>query len=327
MEKASAPNGRVLLAVLAHPDDESFGMGGTLALYAAQGVQVHLICATGGEVGMMDPEYMEGFDSVRARREHELRCAASHLGLAGVYFLGYRDSGMPGSPENQHPEALVNAPEEEAVAAVVYYIRKLCPQVVLTFDPIGGYRHPDHIRVHDLTRQAFFAAGNPQRFPGLGLSAPQTSGVEPGEAPARAARRFEPQLEPLRLSMNSPQPLPAFQPSKLYYHTMSRRFLRLAVRLMPLFGKDPTRWGRNGDIDLTELTMEDFPVHAVINYRPVERAKAMAAACHESQGGPMMLRGLMGLVLRMAGTKEIFMRAHPQPAPRKRERDLFEGIA
>ena len=101
-----------LLAVLAHPDDESFGMGGTLALYAARGVDVHLICATRGEVGEVSPELLAGFGSVAELRESELRCAAGHLGLKGVHFLEYRDSGMEGSPDNKHPQALAAQPLE-----------------------------------------------------------------------------------------------------------------------------------------------------------------------------------------------------------------------
>ena len=131
------------MAVLAHPDDETFGMGGTLALYAQKGVSVHLICATRGEVGDVEPHFMEGYESIGELREHELRCAAEILGLSGVHFLDYRDSGMPGSPDNEHPQALAAAPLDEVAAKVTGYIRELQPQVVLTFDPIGGYRHPD----------------------------------------------------------------------------------------------------------------------------------------------------------------------------------------
>ena len=139
---------RTILSVLAHPDDESFGMGGTLALYAKRGVDVHLVCATRGEVGEVSPEILEGFDSVSALRVNELRCAAGILGLKGVHFLDYRDSGMPGSEDNHHPLAMAAAPLDEVAAKVTHYIRKLRPQVVLTFDPIGGYRHPDHIAIH-----------------------------------------------------------------------------------------------------------------------------------------------------------------------------------
>ena len=76
-----------MLVCLAHPDDETFGMGGTLALYTRRGIQVHLVCGTRGEVGEMTPELMQGFSSIGERRESELRCAAGILGLTGVYFL------------------------------------------------------------------------------------------------------------------------------------------------------------------------------------------------------------------------------------------------
>ncbi len=123
-----------MLAVLAHPDDETFGTGGTLALYAGRGVEVHLVCATRGEAGEMDADCLDGFNSVAERRVSELRCAAGILGLSGVYFLDYRDSGMPGSADNQHPEALINAPLEEVAGHIVHYIRGL--------KPAGG----DHLR-------------------------------------------------------------------------------------------------------------------------------------------------------------------------------------
>jgi LmbE family N-acetylglucosaminyl deacetylase len=131
-------DGRRLLAVLAHPDDESFGPGGTLALYARRGVEAHLACATRGEVGTVSDELLAGHADVGALREHELRCAAGHLGLTGVHFLGYRDSGMPGSEDNHHPRALAAAPIDEVAAQVTQLIRRLRPQVVITFDPIGA---------------------------------------------------------------------------------------------------------------------------------------------------------------------------------------------
>src|SRR5512137_38336 len=121
---------QVLLAVLAHPDDESFGMGGTLALYAAHGVDVYLVCATRGEVGTADEAHLEGYSSVADLRESELRCAAGVLDLRGVYFLGYRDSGMPGTEENMHPQAQIQHPVEEVAGKVVKYIRELKPDIV-----------------------------------------------------------------------------------------------------------------------------------------------------------------------------------------------------
>ena len=164
-----------LLAILAHPDDESFGIGGTLALYAERGVKVHLITATCGEVGTVDPEYLDQHASIAELRvEKELRCAADQLGISDVYVLEYRDSGMPGAPDNEHPQALIQAPIEEVAEKLTHYIRKLRPQVVITHDPIGGYKHPDHIAVHKATVRAFHAAGEVTVFPNeLPLYQPQ----------------------------------------------------------------------------------------------------------------------------------------------------------
>jgi LmbE family N-acetylglucosaminyl deacetylase len=289
MNDSNQGNKLTLLAVLAHPDDESFGMGGTLALYAQRGVDVHLICATRGEVGEVAPHFLEGFQSIGELREHELRCAAGNLGLAGVYFLDYRDSGMAGSPENDHPQALAAAPIDEVGAMVTGYIRKLRPQVVLTFDPIGGYRHPDHIAIHEATVKAFTAAGDPQQFPDQGTP---------------------------------------YQPEKLYYHTFPRGWLTWVVRLLPLFGKDPRRFGQNEDIDLLELAGQSFPVHARINYKKVAKEKEAATACHASQGGMASSRNLfVRLAFRVAAGQDSFMRAYPEPDGGPKERDLFVGIS
>lgn len=288
----SPPRG--LLAVLAHPDDESFGMGGTLALYAQRGVEVSLVCATRGEAGEMDPDCLEGFASVAERRVSELRGAAGILGLAGLYFLDYRDSGMPGSPDNQHPDALAAAPLEEVAARVVYYIRKLHPQVVITFDPIGGYKHPDHIAIHKATVRAFQVAGDP------GWQAPAAFPVD----------------------------LPPYQPQKLYFHVFPKTMMRLVVSLLPLTGRDPHKFGRNGDIDLADLVKDgDFPTHAEIDYSRVQEKKDAAAACHESQlGGGPPRRGLIGWVWHQMGKHEHFMRAYPPAGRGVKERDLFAGL-
>jgi LmbE family N-acetylglucosaminyl deacetylase len=274
-----------ILSVLAHPDDESFGMGGTLALYARKGVSVHLVCATRGEAGEVDEEYLQGHASKARRRESELRCAAEKLGLAGVHFLDYRDSGMPGAPDNSHPQALINAPLDEVAAKVAHTIRELRPQVVLTFDPIGGYKHPDHIAIHNATVRAFELAGRADYQDGL----------------------------------------PPFQPEKLFFHVIPKGYLRFAVRLLPLLGKDPRHFGRNGDIDLASLVEEgDFPIHAVIDYRPVAAIKDDASLCHASQlGGAGLRRGPMRWAQRLFGQKEHFMQAYPPPSNGRVRSDLF----
>jgi LmbE family N-acetylglucosaminyl deacetylase len=142
---------RTLLAVFAHPDDETFGPGGTLARYAAEGTNVHLICATRGDAGTNDLENLDGHEDLASRRERELACAADVLGLAGVHMFKYRDSGMAGSPTNRHPRALAQADPDVLTGQVADVMRTLRPQVVLTFDPFGGYGHPDHIAMHRAT--------------------------------------------------------------------------------------------------------------------------------------------------------------------------------
>jgi N-acetyl-1-D-myo-inositol-2-amino-2-deoxy-alpha-D-glucopyranoside deacetylase len=276
---------KTILAALAHPDDESFGMGGTLALYASQGHPVYLICATRGEAGTVDPHHLDGYDSIAALREDELRCAAGHLGLRDVFFLDYRDSGMPGSADNQHPDAQINAPIEEVALKVLGYIRQLKPDVVLTFDEIGGYRHPDHIHIHQATVLAFEKAADAAYHPEAG-------------AP--------------------------FQPARLYFHTIPRGFLKFAVTLIRLFGKDPKKWGRNGDIDLESLANVDFPTHIRVDYTPVAEKKTQASACHASQGGSQMRRGVIGAIFRMLGESDTFMQAHPVPeVGQKVQKGLF----
>jgi LmbE family N-acetylglucosaminyl deacetylase len=288
-------NKPVLLAVLAHPDDESFGMGGTLALYASRGVDVYLVCATRGEVGGVDN--LKGFTSIAELREAELRCAAGILGLKGVHFLDYRDSGMDGSPDNQHPNALAAQPLDEVAAKVVHYIREIHPQVVLTFDPIGGYRHPDHIAIHKATVRAFEQAAN---------------------------------------SDFAPNSRPPFQPQRLYFHTIPHGFLKTVVRLLRLFGKDAHKWGKNGDIDLAAIAEVDFPTNARIDIRSVLEKKEKAGACHASQGGgrtPALAAGasvggnLADSILRLFSGQENFMRAYPPvETGEKVERDLFASV-
>jgi LmbE family N-acetylglucosaminyl deacetylase len=98
------------------------------------------------------------------------------------------------------------------------------------------------------------------------------------------------------------------------------------TRLMPLFGRDPRKWGRNGDIDLTDL-IADFPVHVSVDIRPVAEVKRKAGEQHASQGGIQMRRGLMGFVTKFFGEREDYMRAYPPVNGNfVKKRDLFDGI-
>lgn len=280
---------KTILAVLAHPDDESFGLGGTLAYYARRGCDVYLVCATRGEAGVMDPEHLGNFNTTAEKREAELRCAAQILALKEVFFLDYRDSGMPGSEDNHHPDAQISHPVEEVAGKVVKFIREIRPDIVLTFDPIGGYRHPDHIHIQKATTLAFEKAADASFYPQAG----------------------------------SP-----FKPLTLYYHLFPREFLRWVTRLMPFWGMDPRKWGRNKDIDLKSLVDVEFPIHARIDISTVIQAKRDAGACHASQGGIQMRHGLMGLMNRLFGHYESYMRAYPPVNGRHHvTNDLFDGIA
>jgi len=278
-----------LLFVGAHPDDETFGVGGTLAKYALAGVSVYYACATRGEAGSVDAALLVGHENIAELRWAELECASGVLGLAGLYCLGYRDSGMSGSADNHHSGALAAAPVEEVAERIVKIIRDIKPQVVVTFDPIGGYRHPDHIAVHRATVMAFHAAADPASYPQAG-------------AP--------------------------YQPDKLYFQVMSRKLLKLAVKALPRFGQDPKRFGRNKDIDLTTLIEVDFPVHAKVQLTKQALAlQEKARACHVSQVGVGRRRlSILGLVAKLADHRDSFMQAYPPPVNRRLEHDLFEGV-
>ena len=279
---------KTILAVLAHPDDESFGLGGTLALYASKGYDTYLVCATRGEVGTVDEEHLNGFKDIAELRTEELMRAAKHLSLKDVFFLGYRDSGMPGMEENKHPDAQINHSLDEVAGKVVKYIRELKPDIVITFDPIGGYKHPDHIHIHQATLLAFENADEASFHPEAG-------------AP--------------------------FKPRALYYQVFPRGTLRLMVRLMPLFGKDPTKFGRNEDINLKELAEVDFPIHVRVDITSVASIKQEAGHQHVSQGGLQMRRGWMGFMTRLFGEREEFMRAYPPVNGNfRRRQDLFDGL-
>ena len=279
-----------LVLIGAHPDDESFGMGGTLAQYAMRGVKCWYLCGTRGELGIDDPNAdLKGFGSVGGLRWHEMECAAGVLGLTGLYWLGYHDSGMPGMPSNTAPGAFAAAPVEEAAGRIVKLLRELKPQVVITHDPIGGYRHPDHIAAHNAAVKAYYAASDPAQYPEAG---------------------------------------PAWKPDKLYYQTMPHAMMKLAIRLMPLFGRDPHKFGRNGDIDLTKLVETEYPIHAIIHIsKEAEEIRSNAIRCHASQlGGEPPRRGMLGIIQRFQKPQDHFMRADPPVQGKVKEKDLFEGI-
>jgi len=156
-----------VLATYAHPDDEGQATG-VLARFLKHGAQVTLVCATRGEVGEISHEELATPETLGYVRELELRAAMSQIGLKDVRFLPYRDSGMDGTPANQDPRCLHAQPAEVVVGQLVFLMRELRPHVVFTWDPSGGYGHPDHIAVHRHTLAAFEQAGDPAAFPESG---------------------------------------------------------------------------------------------------------------------------------------------------------------
>ena len=183
---------RRLLAVHAHPDDESITMAGTLAGAAASGVAVTLVTATLGEQGEIIGDELAGLAADRADqlggyRYTELRAACAALGITDHRMLGgigaFRDSGMAGTPSAAHPRAFSRAarggPEHaRAVGSLIEIIEQTRPQVLLTYDADGGYGHPDHVAAHQVCMSARSAASWP---------VPRVLGVVRPAAAARAA--------------------------------------------------------------------------------------------------------------------------------------------
>jgi N-acetyl-1-D-myo-inositol-2-amino-2-deoxy-alpha-D-glucopyranoside deacetylase/mycothiol S-conjugate amidase len=165
MNLSEAINHRLtLLVVHAHPDDESISTGGILKKYAVNGVQTVLTYCTRGEAGdILNPEFVapEPGLSITEIRAIELEKAVNILGVNSVHYLGYRDSGMVGAPENNHPKAFARADKQEATARLVNIIRRVRPHVMVTYNEKGTYLHPDHIMANRVTLQASHASGNP----------------------------------------------------------------------------------------------------------------------------------------------------------------------
>ena len=138
-----------LLVVFAHPDDESMGMGGTLARYSADGVETYYVCASRGERGWFGPEEQNpGLRALGQLRTKELENAVKELGMKGPYFLGYIDGDVD------------KADHTEAISKIVEHIRRIRPQVIVTFPPDGNYGHPDHIAIGQFTNAAVVCAAD-----------------------------------------------------------------------------------------------------------------------------------------------------------------------
>jgi LmbE family N-acetylglucosaminyl deacetylase len=280
---------RRLLAILAHPDDESFGLGGTLARYAREGVEVHVCTATDGAAGAVDEKAASAeTTSLASVRREELECACRVLGVA-LHRLDYRDSGMEGAPDNGHPDSLYQADLDKVARELARVMCQIRPQVVITHDATGGYFHPDHMRVHQAVRRAwtYLAAKG-------GCSEAEAGGDKD------------------------------WRPERLYCSVIPRSALKWFVFFIRLRGRDPRRFGQNGDVDLTQVGMPDEQVDVRLDVGAYVPVKVQAGACHRSQGGGGAQRWLPSFIRRRSLRYEFFLQLEPPGAgPHS---DLFQGL-
>jgi LmbE family N-acetylglucosaminyl deacetylase len=280
-----------LMAVFAHPDDESFGTGGTLARYGAdRDVRVVLVCATRGEAGEISDSNLATPERLGEVREEELRCACRTMGVDAVHFLDYRDSGMAGMPQNLDPRALTMAGFDEAVGKIVAHIRRERPDVLVTFDVTGGYGHPDHIAVHYHAKAAFAAAADPERYP----------------------EHIKAGLQP-------------HQTKKLYYTAIPRRFFQaVAEKMIELGVEIPERYLQrlNGPFGLpdeactTDLYVQDF-----------WDVKQAAVQCHATQLNPDSIFAMLPPeVMHELQAWECFQLAESYVGADEGSHDLFTGL-
>jgi LmbE family N-acetylglucosaminyl deacetylase len=258
-----------------------------MAMYAARGVDVSLICATRGEVGEISDPALATPETLGQVREGELRCACDTLGVNEPIFLGYRDSGMAGTDDNNNPDAFTNAPAEAVVPRLVGFIRRLRPQVVITFDPSGGYGHPDHIAIHQRTVAAFHAAGDAAQYP------------EQGEP---------------------------WQPGRLLYAVLPKSLFTRMHDLMVAAGMDTSDWDRfaeEGDIGYPD---EDIQFVVDVN-GTVEAKWSALHCHRTQFGEDNNFRQVSEADNKRMMSHEYFVQAWPEPAPGLLLDDVFAGLS
>jgi N-acetyl-1-D-myo-inositol-2-amino-2-deoxy-alpha-D-glucopyranoside deacetylase len=249
---SAARAARRLLLVHAHPDDESIGNGATMARYAAEGVGVTLVTCTLGEEGEVIGDELAHLvahreDALGPHRITELAAAMRELGVTDHRFLGgpgrWRDSGMMGVASNGHPRAFWQAEPDEAAAELVPVIREVRPQVLVTYDPNGGYGHPDHIQAHRVAMRGAELAADPAFRPELG-------------APHHIA--------------------------KIYWNVIPRSVVEAGFAALRAAGKDAPFPGIASVDDLPGV-VDDAEVTAVVDGSAYADAKAAAMRAHATQ--------------------------------------------
>ncbi len=277
------------MSVHAHADDETITMGGLLATCADRGVRTANICCTDGKLAtIVAPDMPE--ESTRPRlaeiRQEELRTACGILGVDEVHFLGYGDSGMWGEDTNQLPGAFWKADVNEAVGRVVEHIRRFRPQVVVTYDGVGGYGHPDHIQTHRVTLLAVEAAHMRTLYPEAG--------------------------EPWRVQ-------------KLYYTSIPMSFLKRAAEMAKAAGMPPP-FGVENPEDLPFVTPDAWITTTVDVRAGIPRKRRALLAHHSQiEPDWPMLAMPEEVNIEHFGT-EAFQLVISRVPPTLPEDDVFAGI-
>ena len=308
-----------LMTVHAHPDDETIGTGGVMARAVAEGHRVVLVTCTRGELGeivapdMDTPANHRRLGEIRAG---ELEAAMAALGVSTWENLGYRDSGMMGTPGNQDPRCFWQADLDEAIRRLVWLMRVHRPDVVTHYNDFGGYGHPDHIRAHQVAIGAFYRAGDPEWYPG------QVAPEHGGSGPAVADGGLEP-----------------WAPAKLYEQAISRQRREAMAARAEESGK-PSWWSRPAEGTEEELarwdefmrrsTVDDAAITTRIDVRPFADARWAALLAHRTQisptDSPLMALGREALA-ELWGEETFILRAARVPLGEKRpETDLFAGL-
>ncbi len=275
-----------VLAAFAHPDDEGFSGGGTLAMLVARGAKVTLVCATNGDVGEISDPSLATPETLAQVRQDELRRAMQVTGVPDVRFLNYRDSGMVGTEDNSHPNSLNQADPDRVVGQLVEVVRKVQPDLIITHDPSGGYGHPDHKAICRHMTSAFAQSGDAAAFPEQLL---------PGRKP--------------------------WAPKLLYYICFPQSSFRRMWQEMLDLGITPPF----ASVDIDSLGTPDDEVTTTLDVSAYVDTKIESLACHQTQidpNGPFAQ--LPEESMRKFMSTEYYLLAMPQGSGP--EEDLLGGL-
>ena len=302
---------RRLLLVHAHPDDESINNGATMAKYAAEGARVTLVTCTLGEEGEVIVPALAHLaadrdDRLGAHRIGELAAAMKELGVTDHRFLGgpgrFRDSGMMGLEQNRREGSFWSADVDEAAAHLVEVIREVRPQVLVTYDPHGGYGHPDHIQAHRVAMRAAALAADADFRPNL--RGPHTGSPDAG-APYSGA---------------------PYAISKIYWNRVPRSVAEEGFARLREAGA-----GFPGVAEIDDIpgVVDDTEITAAIEGAPYSGRKAAAMRAHATQiavdGSFFALSNDLGQPIFSAEYYELVQGVSGAPAG-ERESDLFAGV-